>query len=325
MADAVNSSDDAMLAVEELSKKLSSEIARLEERIDLTSRIDAQEKDVAALKSDRANFEKQIQLYGSLIEKAEAVRQETRRDLFKVIAVGSALALVAGLVGIPTIKSYLARAADKQAARVSSVIDPLLDFQYAYSRGAGLLAARNFKAAVPFLMRCFKGHEYDPTILAPLLNALDEADDWVGGKQVLDRLQQQPGELLKIEDALTWNNLAVVETDVGVTDPAYLSLARQSLDRAAALVHEDDRENRRFILENFWILDVVTHRNAQAQERIKGLLALNDSSTPTWDRVRDYKVLKVHFGSDSEGLAAAGAMWIRIEKERHASSRQDEP
>jgi hypothetical protein len=253
--------------------------------------------------------------------KRKVFRQETKRDFFKIVTIGSALALAAGLIGIPTMKSYLARAVAKEADRVSSVIDPLVQFQFDYSRGTGLLAAKNAKAAVPFLMRCFNGHEYDYSVLVPLLNALDMSDDWLEGKLVMDKLLQHPEKLSTLEDPLAWNNLAVVETDIGVTYPQYLELARESLDRAAGLVQEGNKETRRYILQNSWILGILEQNHSQAQAAVKELLTINDDSIDIWDMVRRYKVFEVHFRSDPKGLSRRGEMWRRLENARGRSHR----
>jgi hypothetical protein len=306
--------------LDELGLKLSSESARLEEQIAIRSTIATVVDKLSFFEkirdTDNKNFEKQLQLYAGLVKKAEALRQETKRDIFRIITVGTAIAAACGLIGIPSIKGYLQDAVKKQSDHVLRVVNPLIDFQYKYSRGSGLLAAKNANAALPFLMDCFTDHEYDEAVVIPLLQALDESAEWGQGKEVVDRLLQNKKKLYAFRDPSTWNTLGVVETDVGVMHPEYLSFAKESLDRARGCVTKEDKATQRFIFENIWILSILNGDLNQARQAIDELLKINDNSIDPWKVVGEFKVFQVRFEHDPKALKNAGQMWLRLEHAR---------
>jgi hypothetical protein len=313
MKAAVLSTRELSRRIEELSLRLTAEVARIEGKIAVAEMVASNANEIAVLKAEGQNAEKQRLLYGNMVEAAERHRQETRREIFRIITVGSALALVAGVVGYASIRGYFNHV-------IAQRIDPLVQFQFAYSRGTGLLATRHPQAAVPYLMQCLDGHEYDEAVLGTLINALDQSDDWDGEKFVVDRVLAHRDRMNKFSEASTWIDLAAAGMAVGLlapSEPKYVDLAKHSLEQAKAKVLQWDTSNQRYIAINSWLLAILTNDVEQARGAIAELLRINDESLDTWEQVREYKILQVHFKSDPKGLEAARKMWQQLEEARH--------
>jgi hypothetical protein len=193
--------------IEGLESMLKSEIARIEKDVALSTKITAAEDRISLFEklreSDLKNFAEQLKQHETTVKETEALRQETKREIFRIIILGSAFALGVSLIGAATVKSYLERAVQKQADKVSSVPEPLISFQQNYARGSGLVSAKSFKEAIPYLSDCFEGHEYDETVLIPYLLAIDSSDDWEQGKIVIDGLLAEKKKYYGLKDATT--------------------------------------------------------------------------------------------------------------------------
>jgi tetratricopeptide (TPR) repeat protein len=308
--------------IDRVESKLTDEITRIESNFAIATRIQAADDKLSLFEklrdSDSKSFDKQLSLYADAVAKAEAHRQETRRDIFRIVTLGAAFATAVGLIGVTAVKSIL----NREVKKASSRVEQLIDYQFNYARGTGLLAANAFEDAIPYLDRCRQTRPYDRTVLIPLLNAIDMASDVDFGKRVIDQVRGNPAKYDTIQDPLALDNIAVVEIDVGAAyrDRNYLALARQALQKAQEMVREDDKETRRFIYQNLWSYRILTGDLPGAARCVDELFRINDKSIDTWERVRQYKMFEGYFNENPSIERAAGAMWKRLETDRNSKS-----
>jgi tetratricopeptide (TPR) repeat protein len=309
---------------DDTTKDLSARIAALEERLTRVQELlELKFKTLENIReNDSANFDKQLSLYAQKATETEALRSKVNNRLFQIFAFAAAVVLGLTIVGIKTAQDFIA----VQTKRVSTVLDAetqnasrrmihLTDYEFDYANGTGLLSAKSYKAAIPYLRRCFDADPYNPSAISPLLNAIDQSADYELGRQIVDELKIDSTKYDNIQDVLALNNIGLIEVDIGSQHSEYLPLAHRALEKARQLVPEGDEEDRRYIYQNLWLYAILTRNHLEAERSISELLRVNDPALDTWEQVAAYPFLKAFLATNSEGVFAKSS-WKTLEVAR---------
>lgn len=171
---------------------------------------------------------------------------------------------------------------------VHSEIDRRFSFYSDLSNG--LAYHDKFPAsAIPYLQRCFEERPFEEPVVAALLLASDNADNWDAGQIVLDRLARDPTKATTFRDPITYNLIGVAALNLALARPEYRSYAERSFEQGMRIVTPDNLYAIWYLHFNKWRL-LFANQDSRADQEIALLKKLNPpADMDSWEKARTWK------------------------------------
>jgi tetratricopeptide (TPR) repeat protein len=265
----------------------------------IQSRLEAQE---ILLKSETEGLKEQLKLSREI--------SELRSDLGKTVGsmkllglAGTVVVAVLGFVGYASLKSIVddARKTTESAARDNIEL----------SRAYALASGKQNDAAIEIFLRAFDRNPYDPSVLAPLLHAYDETENWEAAEEVIQRIERDLPKLKKITDPAVLNNIAVIRIQEGVQDPQKLADGVRWLEATRWKISPDDADGLTYLNVNFWLAALVKGNLQQAKAYASQISAARSSVLlDPWSKVRNWRFFKIWLSKNPRLEPQVREMWI---------------
>jgi hypothetical protein len=240
---------------------------------------------------------------------------------FKIASgIGALVLTLFGVIGYHSLQDLKVQAISEVRADVKDS----KEFYDDLMSGAALNAQQNYGAAVPRLMHCFKnGHEYDKSVLLPLLTDLNMTDDWEEAAPVVARIRSDQRRYDDINDATVYTVVGSLLVQSGLSawarDPNPETPLKNMEDGASILkdaigiTPPGAARTRMLAYQNLWIYYVARRQFDTSQTYIDSLKKLPDDvgvyswiGLRTWRCMRDLKV------RDPQAFDRAERQWIEL-------------
>jgi hypothetical protein len=165
-------------------------------------------------------------------------------------------------------------------------------------------------------------HPYYPTVLAPLLQAFDETENWEDGENAIRRMEKNEKEVGKINDPYLLNNMAVLRIEQGVEDPQKLANGIQWLKKSELYIPPGDADSLTNMNINFWIAALAKPDLEEARV-YASRIAVPDSSISLdpWSKVRNWRFFRVWLKKNPKWEPEVKKMWTEQKDKLEAQQK----
>lgn len=213
------------------------------------------------------------------------------------------IVFLAGLVGYERYKAFEQRT----ELRLESELDENIKLLKAYT----FMAGKQYDSAIELLKTVSEHRPYDPTVLAPLLLAYDETENWEDGESAIRRMEKNEKEASKINDRDLLNNIAILRIEQGVEDPQKLANGIQWLKKSERYTSPGDADSLTNMNVNFWMAALAKPDLEEARV-YASRIAVPDSSISLdpWFKVRNWRFFRVWLKKNPKWEPEVKRMWI---------------
>ena len=238
--------------------------------------------------------------------------ESLKRQITQFKTLATVVALIAATFGIKsfldvrrTIDDTLKKTADDTANYYSDLLT-----------GYAHMSSQNYYAAIPVLEGCFQnrrqlGKHYDPSVIAPLLMAYNEVDDWESAEKTIEVLEQNDAALNGLRDAWVYLNIGSIRVQEALDDPNKLTTGMYWLKQAVQFVPPGDTEMRRDISLALWMAS-LTQRDLQSSRRYIAQAMVNSNPPAwlsSWEQLNESRFFRQLFTKFPELQTPVRAMW----------------
>jgi hypothetical protein len=294
------------------------------------------------LDSLKADLDKQATALENLqeIQTLRVELQEVKHDLklkwSHLQTLGIALSAVLTLVGgwgIRRLYVVFNDLPNDVSKHVHQIIDSDVEAQRKFygdlMTGTSLTIQKNYNAAIPKLKKCFdEKHAYDKSVLIPLLESINLADDWADAEPILKKLYSDPQKFDEINDATIYRVIAAVEIQWGLSlrsrgqtteGNARMDQGFALLTQASEVTQSNDYDTRVHILNNSWIYHISNGQIREAEQDVQAINRLpSEAQVYAWSKMKTWKCMKdFAAGKDpkvAKNLLIAEKKWKNLEK-----------
>jgi chorismate mutase len=323
-----------------LDARITTESARLNERLEIGSEIKGLREEFQALQSAIDGSKVEIDSVKERLKLAKEIA-DLKTDYEKTIGVAKLFAAVGvplilsvlglggfvlGLVGIHKIEDIEAKAqlrADEAfkkvesgaSSRVNEELEQVrddLDISKAYEK----MSRGQFHSAISILSGVLPRRPFDPEVLATLLHAYDQTENWEEGEMVLSKLEENPQELAKINDWDLLNNMAVIRIQEGIEDPRKLRTGTAWLERSRQFIPAGNADALTYFNLNCWLASLA-EGDLQSARKYASSIAQPGStaSLDSWEKVSHWRFFKIWLKEHSSLKAEVKEMYS-VQKKR---------
>jgi len=217
---------------------------------------------------------------------------------------------VLGIVGFRSVDDYVKGV----RSEINAKLDRISSFYYDFTKGNALVAAGNAAEAVPYLKRCFEQERSDESVIIPLLSALDSADDWQQGIQVVQQLKSDRAKFAKFKNPFTHINIGIIQLQAALEQGTSTDEVISSLGTAQRMTTNDDFEGLKYVYLNLWLCNMARGEAAQAQQAIDRIKLLpSEIKVDDWEKVQQYGLYKRLTRKKPSTAAMAKQMWLQLQ------------
>jgi hypothetical protein len=266
---------------------------------------------------------KYLQKYQAVVDQMQELKFDVNEKWlrFKVTSIiGTAILAAAGLIGYHSANDVK----NQIYAQIQEKVEEKRVFYDDLMSGAALSIQQNYAGAIPRLMKCFNNeHEYDKSVLLPLLFALNLTDDWEEAVPVIDKLRSDSIRFDRINDAPTYTVIGSILIQSGVSQSSISKDVAQNrmdqgtaiLKRALGIVAPNDLPTRMHIYNNLWINYAARGNFQKSQDYVDGLKRLPDEPEArvySWKEVSTWRCMRDLSVRDSGIYSRAANQWQQL-------------
>jgi hypothetical protein len=266
------------------------QLADLKERIDVLQTDNASKQDLATVLSELHASLKFVEDKVALSDRFSKIEleHESWKTLAKYITITvSIIGFLLGWLGVSSINKFLRQQVDHKLG-------------YSENLAYGLsLMDKHPAFAVQHLLLCFQDKPFDEPLVASLLTAADDADDWDTLRLVIGELRKHPIKADSFSKPLTYNSIGVAELNLGFEDKSHFALAREALMKGIQIASGNKPEDLWWLHTNLWRYYLAVDEIEHAKQEVA--IAKKFDPPPnadSWAKAAEWTWFKAFFASE---------------------------